>query len=355
MHGLSERESLAQWALQPFSGPHAISKSMAVTIIVVLMAVIGVADFSSGLYISLMFFYFLPLVLALSWLGWKAAVTVAGVSVVLRIAGDYLANDFQPLPFWSVWNSLFVFTTFLFAIWILHAFFTLRRQLEQRVAERTAELMEVAAARRALEQELLAVNSRERQSLGQELHDEICQQLVGTALAAQVLAQKLSEQKNARESDAAAIVTLISAAADKARKLAKGLLLAEIPPEQLTEKLGGIADEVSGRGLICRFQCSGDPVVPDGDCAVQLFRIAQEAVRNAVRHADARRIDITLSANAGGILLTIADDGAGKLQPPADHEGMGLKVMSNRARFIGATLSFESTGSGTRVVCHLPA
>ncbi len=172
-------------------------------------------------------------------------------------------------------------------------------------------------------------------------------------MAAQVLAHRLLEEKSGRREDASRIVALIEEAADKARKLAHGLLLSEIAPADLPEKLGEIADRASGDGVTCRFRHLGSARAPDADAAAQLFRIAQEATRNALRHANPRHIEITLSTDEDGIALAISDDGIG-LGEPESGGGMGLKVMSNRARFIGATLSFEPQDHGTRVVCRLP-
>lgn len=345
---------LTEWALRPFAARRTIRNSTAVAILLAIMALIGLLDFASGIYVSLMVFYFVPVALAVGWFGWRAAVAVAGGSVVIRLVGDYFANGQAWLPFWNVWNSLSVFATFLIAIWLLSAFFTLRRQLEQRVAIRTAELLAESHARKRLEEALLAVNSRERMALGQELHDEVCQELVGTAMAAQVLAQQLSEQGHAHDRDALKIVGLIESTADKARRLARGLLHSEVSPDGLAEKLAEMTDEIVVGGLICRFSAQGNTQVDTGEVATHLFRIAQEAARNTIKHAQARQLDVSLVGTRSELTLQIQDDGIGFVSPPAPNDGMGLAVMANRAKLIGANLTIDQTRPGTQVKCVWP-
>ena len=132
----------------------------------------------------------------MAWFGWETAVGVVFASVILRVTGDLIANGGRPLPLWSWWNSASTLLVFLCIVWIFSNLLQVYRQLEQRVAERTAELSRASEHRRHLEHELLTASSSERNAMGQELHDDICQHLVGTTLAAKVLAQRLSHEHN---------------------------------------------------------------------------------------------------------------------------------------------------------------
>ena len=216
-------------------------------------------------------------------------------------------------------------------------------------------LTDAAKVRRNLEEELLAVGARERNSFGQELHDDIGQHLVGTAMAAKGLANRLSEQNIPLATEAQAIVALLEEGATKTRRLARGLLLSTIEPERLEERLAELAEEGSSTGVPCLFRREGDTLVPDAGTAAQLFRIAQEAVRNALKHAEPRHVDISLVGDALAICLIVEDDGRGVLMPVDQDSGMGLRIMSHRAAHIGATLSVIPTASqGTRIICYLP-
>ena len=354
-----QHQNIAGWLLLHIGRPLTQNKFAALSSIICSMIIIGLSDYATGIHVSLVLFYFIPITLAVIRFGWRSAVVVAIACVLLRVIGDLVANEGNELPSWYLWNALTTMTVFLLLIWILDAFVSLHRQLEQRVQDRTAALVEAARTRRQLEEELLAVGSRERNLIGHELHDEICQHLVGTAMAAQVLAQCLAKNDSALAADAETIVGLLEEGADKTRKLAHGLLLSEISPEKLSEKLSEIADQANGSGIVCRLRHEGNTRVSDADTAAHLFRIAHEATRNALKHAAPRHIDISLVGTDSAIVLMVVDDGVGMLTDPLnanrENAGMGMRIMSNRAAFIGAQLIVTpAAAGGTQIICHLP-
>ncbi|MDB6128215.1 MAG: histidine kinase [Verrucomicrobia bacterium] len=329
-------------------------RGLSIAIIVGLVGLIGVIDYSTGPRLSLDLFYLIPISLSVAWLTWRAGGVVSIMSILVRVAGDMMSGPYL-YPRTAFWNRLVDLLMYFAFVWGLDALINLQRRLEQRVKERTAELVNAAANRRQLEHELLMVGARERNLFGQELHDDICQHLVGTALAAKVLTQHLSTQDPPAAAKAQTIVGLIETGADRTRRLARGLLLSAIEPEKFAESLAELAAENSTASLSCRFRHEGTTLIPDAGIAAQLFRIAQEAVRNALKHADAQHIEIVLAGNPEAITLTVEDDGGGL--PPAESrgEGMGLRIMSHRAALVGASLVIEPrNGRGTRVVCRLP-
>jgi signal transduction histidine kinase len=339
------------WVLARFARRPPGKRVQAWTIIIALVLVIGAVDYASGIRVSLAIFYIVPAMLAVAWLGGRVAVAVACGSVVVRVVGDWIDIGERMLPLWSWWNSLAVLAILLILIWIFDAFLSLYRQLELRVAE----LVEADAEHRRLEQDLVFIGARERNAFGQELHDDICQHLVGTALAAKVLARRLGERDHAFAAEAQAIVGWVEEGAHKARQLARGLLLSSIDPEMLEEELVALAEEGSASGIPCSFRQEGDTLLPDAGTAAQFFRVAQEAVRNAIKHAAPSYVNISLSGDRNAICLVVEDDGGGLPGEDARGPGMGLRIMSHRAAFVGATLSLISPGGdGTRVVCHLP-
>ena len=109
-----------------------------------------------------------------------------------------------------------------------------------------------------------------------------------------------------------------------------------------------------GYALRHAFEARGHPRAPDVGTASHLFRIAQEAVRNALRHAQARQIEILLLGDASHLTLTVSDDGPGR--PREDRmPGLGLRIMAHRAEILGGDLAIESVdGGGTRVRCRVP-
>ena len=344
-----------EWALIRFTHPPPQGRLAAVAVISGLVLMIGVVDYATGIHVSLMVFYLVPVALAVAWLGWQGGIVTAFCCLTVRQVGDMISVRGEPLPFWAYWNLLAALATYLAVVWIFHALITLHLQLERRVEERTLALQEAAAAHQRLVNELADLGSRERSAIGRELHDDLCQHFVGTALAAQVLTERLAEKGDEATEDARAIVTWIEEGIAKTRQLAGGLLRLSIEPEQLSGTLAELAATSSTSSAPCSFRQEGNALVDDAAKSAQLFRIAQEAVRNALRHAQARHIDITLAGDDDAVCLVVEDDGRGLPPTPERGAGMGLRIMEHRATLVGGSLSVVTVpGEGTRIICHLP-
>jgi signal transduction histidine kinase len=317
-----------------------------------LVALISVADYFAGVDLSFSLFYLIPVALAAGWLGARAGVIVASVATVLRTSGDIASVYPNRLPAYVWWNLGAPFLIFVFVTWLVNSLVKAHRALEGRVAARTSELADSVAERRRLELEVIEVGARERAAIGRELHDELGQHLVATAMAAKVLAHQLGTTKGAQE--AQSIVRWIEDAIAKTRKLARGLLLAQVEADRLPGELEDLAAASSKGGVRCRFQHQGSAVAASAPACAQLFRIAQEALGNALRHGGASAIDITLAVDEQATCLIVADDGCGFDQNDASP-GMGLRIMEHRAQMISGSLAVLSQpGQGTRVVCRLP-
>lgn len=344
------------WAPTWLMDPPRLPRGFLVAIVVALVLVIGWLDYVASIWFSLQIFYLLPIILSVAWLGWKEGCATVVLCVAVRMTGDYADDILSHINWVAVlWNRFIDLSVSCLLVGVVHTLISLQRELEQRVEQRTAALEQAIHARNRLQSELLDVSARERNSLGHELHDDICQHLVGTALAAKVLAQRLRDQDGVGAREAQAIVNWIEEGANKTRQLARGLLLAAIDPAKLGEKLSELAAEGSTTDVPCRFRQEGDVLVADAGVAAQLFRIAQEAMRNALRHAAPRHVQISLSGDTQAICLMVEDDGRGLPPPEERGTGIGLRIMSHRAAFIGGRLSIVPTsGQGTRIICHLP-
>ncbi len=339
-----------------FTRPPAWGSAMSAFVIVSLLAATGLVDYLTGPNLSLRVFYDIPVALAVVWIGgWAGVVACVGCVGMLHFAAWMEDAPYaRPPQVW--WNIPFGFVSYLLVAWILHVLVHLRRDLEQRVRQRTAALERESQARAELQRELLLASGRERSAIGQDLHDGLCQHLVGTALAAQVLAGRLGARQAAEHDEAGQVVRLIEEGIAQTRHLARGLLLASIKPERLVPELEELAVNVSRQsGVPCRFLALGTPAAPDEQTASHLFRIAEEAVRNSLRHARPRSVEITLAAAENGLTLTVTDRGEG-LPPVKSGAGVGLRIMGHRARVIGGDLTVEhQPGRGTAIRCHLPA
>jgi signal transduction histidine kinase len=210
-----------------------------------------------------------------------------------------------------------------------------------------------------LEKAVLDISARERRRIAQDLHDGLGQHLTGIAFLSKVLQERLGDGLPAESAEAARIVQLVNEAIDKTRELSRGLLPVGPEPLGLMTALERWAEEVENLfGLDCRFTCPEPILVHDEDVATHSYRIAQEAVNNAIRHARATRIDIRLEKEGGGFAMRVADNGVGIREDPrsgATH-GLGLQIMNYRARMIGGELRVErGPESGTVVTCKLHA
>jgi two-component system CheB/CheR fusion protein len=193
--------------------------------------------------------------------------------------------------------------------------------------------------RKRLEKEILEISDREQRRIGQDLHDDLCQHLAGIGLMSEVLEQKL--EGNTAQADAGRIAQRVQGAIEQTRMLARGL--SPVDDMDSADLLTALAELASNTSEIFSIQCRfhGDHPVRVGDAAVatHLFRIAQEAVSNAIRHGRADVITISLVADADEALLSITDNGSGFEEPKKDSGGgMGLRIMKYRAGVIGGSL-----------------
>jgi two-component system, LuxR family, sensor kinase FixL len=210
--------------------------------------------------------------------------------------------------------------------------------------------------RRRLEREILEISDRERQRIGQDLHDGLCQNLTGIELMSEVLEQKLTRKNRVEAARAGEIASHVREAIRHARLMARGLAPVTLESEGLMSGLKELAEKTGKLfGIHCRFVCEETILVPDLSVSTHLFRIAQEAVSNAVKHGEADEVFIRLEVGHENALLVVTDDGVGFPEPSAVSDGMGLHIMKYRAGVIGGSLSvLPRAAGGSEVVCAFP-
>ncbi len=209
--------------------------------------------------------------------------------------------------------------------------------------------------RRRLEKELLEISDQERRRIGQDLHDGLCQHLAGIELMSQVLEQKLSSRSKADAGRAADIARHVREAISQTRSLARGLSPVTLESEGLASALQELATNTEKMfGVTCAVECHGDVRVSAPATLTHLYRIAQEAVSNAIKHGKAKQVQICLESDPARTVLRVTDNGSGIPEPAPRSNGMGLRIMHYRASMIGGTLSVQrSPAGGTTVTCSL--
>ena len=211
--------------------------------------------------------------------------------------------------------------------------------------------------RKRLEREILEISEREQRRIGQDLHDGLCQHLAGIELMSQVLEQKLVRRSKAAAARAGDIARNVRDAISHTRLLARGLSPVTLESEGLMSALQELALNTEKIfHVVCRFDCDPPVLVTDYPAATHLFRLAQEAVSNAIKHGRAKRILIRLKAERGRMILSIIDNGTGFPAQIPKSKGMGLRIMQSRAGMIGGTLAFErNAGGGASVTVTAPS
>jgi len=211
--------------------------------------------------------------------------------------------------------------------------------------------------RKQLEAQILEINETLQRRVGQDLHDGLSQQLRGIAYLSHVLQQTLTDKALPEAKDAARISELLHNAISQTRDLARGLTPVKLEADGLMSALSELASGIKSiYGIACRFTCPEPVLIPNRTTAIHLYRIAQEAVQNAVKHAKPGRVQIDLTRTDHSIKLTVTDDGNGLPKNFMKSTGMGLKIMDYRARTIGAMVEFQRRAEGgTALSCVLPA
>lgn len=206
-----------------------------------------------------------------------------------------------------------------------------------------------------LEQEILRIQEEEQRRIGRDLHDGLASLLTGLAMLGRGIANRIERDEPVDLETVEELIRQARSGAEQARSLAHGLNPVKLEEQGLEAALRELCSTVQ---VLSNVSCSCivDEELPDlSGVEHHLYRIAQEAALNAVRHARGNRIELRLQAEREGVVLTIHDDGVGIGGGATDNGGMGLHTMRYRAHLIGATLAVESAPEGgTDVVCRLP-
>ena len=233
-------------------------------------------------------------------------------------------------------------------------------ELEQRVAERTKELDKINAAlkreierRKALEREIVAVTERERERISQDLHDTVCQELSATAILLKSHAKNIEADNPKCAESLEEAAQNVNQNVGLARDLARNLRPFDFLPGGLISALRRLATRTNKK-VPCRCDCSQGIQVRDRNISVNLYRIAQEAVNNSLKHAEASHIIIGVQRRDNALVLYIRDDGAG-FQPSKKGRGLGIHLMTYRADVVDGKLSIDTRpGRGTTITCQVP-
>lgn len=222
---------------------------------------------------------------------------------------------------------------------------------EQKLINAIASDLESWLERKRLERTLVNIAEEQLHTIGQELHDNLGQRTAAIGYQARALEKKIFASGNEAIAEvAASIAKQAHIAVIQIKQLAQGLLPFELEANGLIAALQTLASRIATTySIICDFSCENEIIITDNDLALNLYRIAQEAANNAIRHGNAQHLKISLTSEKEILLLSICDDGCGFTSNDDKHEtiqGMGIKIMQYRARQLGAKLAFLSRPEG---------
>lgn len=236
-------------------------------------------------------------------------------------------------------------------------------ELELRVEQRTADLraaneklQSLLEERRRLENELLEIAENERRRIGFDLHDDLGQKLTGVSMMMKGLEQRLGAKNHPCLTEARRIQQLLEEVILHTHNLARQFSSLDVKGDDLPTVLKGLAGNVKKMFEIpCVLTIKGMAPNLPAHTTVQLYKIAQEAVSNAIKHGKAKQVGIELSNGPEQLLMNIQNDGLPFSRPESKKNRMGLRIMNYRANTIGATVEIKPLEtSGTRVTCTLP-
>ncbi len=236
-------------------------------------------------------------------------------------------------------------------------------EMEKRVVERTLQLSETnqklneeILERKKVEKDVLEISQKEQRRLGMELHDGICQELAGINMIAQVLSKQMEAKHLSETAEVKKISHLVKQTLLQARDMARGLFPVELESESLMVSLKELTSKIQSLlGISCNFECPQPILITDNNIATHLYRIAQEAMNNAIKHGKAQNIRTSLTQDDGKIILKITDDGIGQDVNSQTPTGIGMHIMKYRARMIDAELTLiPNTNQGMLLTCIAP-
>ena len=296
---------------------------------------IGIVDYLTGYEVTIFPFYSIPILLVV-WCGnLRSAIVVSLCSAIAwfwaptRPPGHVYSREW--LQLWDAVVRLMFFCLVTFAGEAV-------RQQRDAARARVALLERL----HRLEKDIIHVSERERQRIGRDLHDGVCQYLAAIGFTTGLLKKELQVVSPAHARIAGDVSDLLHDAIVRTRDLSRGLSPVTSEERGLESALDDLASTSSRlMGISCTFECPEPVPIGDNEVSVHLFRIAQEALNNATKHGRAQKIVIALQEAEGKLALTVSDDGGGFHPPPVEQRGIGLNIMAYRARSIGGILKIQ--------------
>jgi signal transduction histidine kinase len=320
------------------------------------IGIIGSLDWNIKSEISVSSLYLLPICFVAWFLGLGAGLAVAMLAAMVWLTSELFGRAplyGSPGVFWQFASRLVFFVVVSALVSRTRAF---KLHLEALVRERTAALAAEVVRRKELEKEAAEIADQEQERVAHELHDQLAAYLSGIAFRVKTLAESLDRHGAAEAAEARNLVSLVNDATDQVRNLARLLAPVEGNQDDLEDALSSLGAEVERVfGITCALDVASELPRISNHQVHQLYRIAQEAVRNAIQHAQADLVEISVRLMEDQLQLVVGSDGKKWKLPGKTGPGLGLRIMRHRTERLGGRLAIEhGDGGRTVVTCEVP-
>jgi signal transduction histidine kinase len=324
------------------------SRHSLLTLTLLIVFLVGFLDYVTGYEISLFLFYAGPIFFAVWFLDRRDTVLIVLMSAIVWWWADWKSGHPYFAGSMQIWEAGTRLIFFSFIALAGDAIKSRRESMEAGVAN--------MHRLRELERDIVTVGEREQQRIGADLHDGLCQYLAGIACVTGSLRDDLSERCQPEAELAAELHEKLRDAIRQARNIARGISPVHMDESGLASALEELAANARLRqGIDCTFESRGEVLIADREVAIHLYRIAQEATSNAIRHGHATVVAIRLGIDAGQVSLTVSDNGVGIGSTESRFPGMGLRSMRYRAGVLNGTIDISALPeAGTRICCRAP-
>lgn len=299
---------------------------------------IGYVDYVTAWETSLFIFYAAP-IFFVTWYGdRRSGILFAVISGVIWFLANYEANPYET-PEGYAWATI---NRVIYFIFVAVGCTAMRLQREESRAK-----LEAMTRARELEQELVRASEREQMRIGQDLHDGVCQNLAAIDCATECLRTELESMGTSQVAATEVIQKMLRDTMVEARNLARGLFPVQMNSQGLLAAVQELVETTNQlRQTSVSFTVAGEIRIENQGVAMHLYRIAQEALSNAVRHSRAEHVAVILQEDRRLLRLTVEDDGRGLPRTANKSAGMGLRTMRYRAQLIGANFKIGANSSG---------
>jgi signal transduction histidine kinase len=265
--------------------------------------------------------------------------------------GSALVHDGYP-PAVAFWNCCMRAGVLITMVWLLSAVRSFMQQQEQAVRDRASDLHREIGQRKRAEREFFQLLQKQREQIAYDLHDDLAQVLTAIAMKTKCLESELKASFSPHAESAAAIVKLMNSAVGQTRTIARGLCPIDSQSAELVSAVRRLAEDTSKSfGVKCHITSTHSNLPYSRDAAVHIYRIAQQAIDNAIRHGNAKCIEIKLEHTDQQFRMCVWDDGSGFDESADKPHGLGLRTMAFRADVFNGTFEISSKpGEGTCVI-----